>query len=541
VKIALIQTNPLIGAFDQNVDQALAWMHKARQAGCDMAIFPELAICGYPPQDLLDRPAFVRDHDTALDRFRSQVGSMACVIGALERRGGKGKRLYNSAFVLHEGAIVNRARKRLLPTYDVFDETRYFEPGTAPVSFTYQGIRFGLTVCEDIWCDALPYEVNPISDLLRSDEVPECLINVSASPYYDGKIVERLTIFSMLCRANRLPLLYTNQVGGQDGLVFDGHSMAINDRGRIAGYAAGFQEDMLVVDTKTWQQSSSSIPTDSVGQVLDALTIGVRDYLHKSGFRRAVVGLSGGVDSAITAVIACRALGADNVLCVAMPSPYTAQASIDDARSLAQNLGCGFELVPIAPVMEAYRQTLESLFAGQDENVAEQNIQARIRGNILMAISNKFGSMVLSTGNKSEMAVGYCTLYGDMSGGLAVLADVPKKMVYWLGQYFNRDQPLIPERILTRAPTAELKPDQFDQDDLPPYEVLDPILEAYLEQHMSIAEIVANGFDEAVVRDIIRRIRLNEYKRKQAPLGIKVTSKAFGQGRRYPIVQGYSG
>jgi NAD+ synthetase len=539
VKIALVQTNPIIGAFERNLRQVLHWIGKAKQAGCDLVVFPELTLCGYPPQDLLERSAFLEGHDRVLVDLIKQLEGITCIIGVPERRQGPGKPLYNSAFVLEQNKIAFRARKQLLPTYDVFDETRYFEPGTTSTIFPFHGLHCGLTICEDIWWTSQAYPANPLKDFVIGPVVPDCLINLSASPYHHGKIEERQRIFGQLCRDNNLPLLYVNQVGGQDGLIFDGHSMVITPGGTLRTVAAGFAEDMLLVESEDWSNTGAEPLVDSVADVEQALVLGVRDYLHKTGFRQAVLGLSGGIDSAVTAVIACRALGPENVLCVAMPSPYTSQASIDDARQLAANLGCGFEIISISGTMEAYRASLSPLFAGLAEDTTEQNIQARIRGNLLMALSNKFNRLLLTTGNKSEMAVGYCTLYGDMSGGLAVIADVPKIMVYALAHLFNRDGEVIPERIITRPPTAELKPDQCDQDDLPPYEVLDVVLQAYLEEQKSIEEIVAGGIDTRLVRDIVRRIKLNEYKRKQAPLGIKVTTKAFGPGRRYPVVQGF--
>lgn len=539
MKIALVQTNPVVGAFDRNLRQILEWIERAKQAHCDLVVFPELSLCGYPPQDLLERPSFLDAHDRVLVELIRQLDGITCVIGALERRSGPGKPLYNSAFVLEKNRIAHRARKQLLPTYDVFDETRYFEAGDTSTVFPLQGLHCGLTICEDIWWQRESYQINPLEGIAVGPVVPDCLINISASPYYHGKLGERQRIFTRLCRENNLPLLYVNQVGGQDGLVFDGHSMVINGAGALSGSAAGFAEDMLVVDSDTWDKSRVQAPEDSIGRVEEALVLGVRDYLHKSGFTKAVLGLSGGIDSAVTAVLGCWALGPENVLCVAMPSPYTSQYSIDDARELAQNLGCGFEIIEITRAMTAYRDTLGPLFAGLPEDTTEQNLQARIRGNLLMALSNKFGCLLLSTGNKSEMAVGYCTLYGDMSGGLAVIADVPKGMVYELAHLMNQSREVIPARIITRPPTAELKPDQCDQDDLPPYEVLDQVLHAYLEEHRSVEEIAAGGVDVQLVRDIVRRIKLNEYKRKQAPLGLKVTTKAFGQGRRYPVVQGF--
>ncbi len=541
MKIALVQTNPIIGAFDNNLQILLSWVEKAGQAGCDLVVFPELTLCGYPPQDYLERESFLAAHDRALEKLIEGVGeNITCIVGVLERRTGPGKSLYNSAFVLSGGKVLYRARKQLLPTYDVFDETRYFEPGEESAVFPFQGFKIGLTVCEDIWWRQQQYASNPLENFGLSEDMPDCLINISASPYYHGKLHERNLIFSDLCRKHKMPLVYVNQVGGQDGLIFDGHSLVMNAGGEIVAAGKGFEQEMLVVDSACWVEDTAPLRVeDCLEDVVDALCLGVRDYLHKTGFRQAVIGLSGGIDSAVTAAIACRALGSENVLCVAMPSPYTSRASVDDAGQLAENLGCGFELLAIKGIMETYGETLADLFAGTDEDVTEQNIQARIRGNLLMAISNKRGSLLLSTGNKSEMAVGYCTLYGDMSGGLAVLADVPKAMVYRLAHFFNRESEVVPERIITRPPTAELKHDQYDQDDLPAYEVLDPILSAYLEDQKSVEEIAAQGFDADVVRDIVRRIQLNEYKRKQAPLGIKVTSKAFGPGRRYPVVQGF--
>ncbi|XOF34019.1 MAG: NAD+ synthase [Candidatus Electrothrix sp. YB6] len=540
MKIALGQTNPIIGNFAYNLRLLTERIREAEQARCDLIIFPELALCGYPPQDLLERRDFLQAHDQALDRLVASVGEIGVIIGAVEQRTGPGKPLYNSALLIYRGRVIRRVRKQLLPTYDVFDESRYFEPGNPSHPFTFKGLKLGLSVCEDIWHDAR-YSHDPVAALFRDGTGPDILINISASPYHHGKVGGRNCLFASLCRQHNLPLLYVNQVGGQDSLIFDGHSMAVNQQGEVSAAAAGFREELLVVeiDALGGETAACAAPEDSIVQIQAALTLGLRDYLHKTGFSRAVVGLSGGIDSAVTAVLAARALGPENVLCVALPSPYTAQMSIDDARSLAENLGCGFEVLPIAVAMEAYQETVAPLFAGKKEGVTEQNIQARIRGNLLMALSNKFGSLLLTTGNKSEMAVGYCTLYGDMSGGLAVLADVPKIMVYELAHWMNRAGEVIPERIITRPPSAELKPDQADQDDLPPYEVLDPILAAYLEEHLGIDEIVARGFRRAVVEDIVRRIRINEHKRKQAPLGLKVTTKAFGYGRRYPIVHGF--
>ena len=540
MKIALIQTNPVVGAFEKNLKALSVRLEQARDAGCRLAVFPELSLCGYPPRDLLERASFLDAHDRALSQLIDRVHGIGCVVGVLERRQGVGRHLYNSAFFIDEGKVRFRARKQLLPTYDVFDERRYFEPGEPVLPFHFEGVKIGLSICEDIWQDAIQYPFDPVATLMERENKPDVLINLSASPFYDGKLGERYDLFSSLCTKYNLPLIYVNQVGGQDELIFDGHSMVMDGAGTVQATGRGFAEDMIVVDIKSWQtEASRQVPKDSVSQVLDALTLGVHDYLQKIGFSRVVLGLSGGIDSAVTAAVACRALGPENVLCVALPSPYTSQMSIDDARELATNMGCGFELLPIVEAMESYEQILAPLFVGKDEDVTEQNLQARIRGTLLMALSNKLGHLLLSTGNKSEMAVGYCTLYGDLNGGLAVLADVPKAMVYDLARWMNRDKEVIPERIITRPPSAELKPDQLDQDDLPPYDILDPILKGYLEEFLGVDELVQRGFDRKIVQDIIRRIKINEYKRRQSPMGLKVTSKAFGHGRRYPVAQGF--
>jgi len=547
LKIGLAQINPVIGDFAFNCRRIRFWAEEARQRGCKLVVFPELALCGYPPQDLVERQSFLADHDRALARLVAEIRGIGVLCGALEpHTDGSGKPLHNSAVLFADGRVLFAARKRLLPAYDVFDEDRYFSPGARSEVCRYEGLSLGITVCEDIWNDKdifarQLYEVDPVADLVVVGR-PDLLINISASPFSIGKQALKQEIFQRLCVRHDLPLLYVNQVGGQDSLLFDGRSLAMNPAGRIITQAARFREDLVVVDTDTWQGEPhvAAAEADETAVVFEALVMGVRDYAGKCGFARAVLGLSGGIDSALTCVIASAALGPENVLAVALPSPYTSTASIEDARELAANLGCRFEMLPITPTLATMQETLAPLFAGLPVGVAEQNLQARIRGNLLMALSNKFGHLLLSTGNKSEMAVGYCTLYGDMSGGLAVIADVPKLLVYRLAAHANRDErPLIPARVITRPPTAELAFNQFDQDDLPPYEILDPILEAYLEQGRSMEEIVAMGFARPVVEDVVRRIRVNEYKRKQAALGLKVTTKAFGQGRRYPTAQNY--
>lgn len=548
VKIALVQVNPIIGDFAGNIDNLVAWTEKAYRLGCKLVIFPEMALSGYPPQDLLERQSFLVDHESALTALLPRLPSLDVMVGCIERReGGRGKPLYNSVVVIRAGEIVFRARKQLLPSYDVFDETRYFEPGPASEVYEIDGCFFAVTVCEDVWYHEVgDYDTAPVDDICHRAEAEgkklTAVINVSASPFQRGKEGTRRAIFRSICKQYTLPFLYCNQVGGQDSLLFDGRSQVFDANGEVVAQAAGFTEDLIVVNTENWRGDlHASLAPGDVESVYAALVMGVKDYTTKCGFRSAVLGLSGGIDSALTAVIAVDALGAANILGVAMPSPYSSSDSLEDAEHLASNLGCAFSQIPIACLFNQFRTSLAPLFADRPEDLTEQNLQARIRGNLLMGLSNKFGHLLLTTGNKSEMAVGYCTLYGDMSGGLAVISDVPKQMVYELAQYINRHGEVIPARIISKAPTAELKPNQLDQDDLPPYPILDQILEYHLEQGEGIGEIVARGFDEQVVSDILRRVRINEYKRKQAPMGLKVTTKAFGCGRRYPNTQQYRG
>ncbi len=548
MKIALVQTNPVIGDFERNCDKILSWSHKAKSSGCELVIFPELTISGYPPQDLLDRKSFLADHDAAINKLLHELPDLDVMFGCFERRKGKkGKGLFNSAVVARRGKIIFRARKQLLPSYDVFDETRYFEPGTPSELYEIKDLKFGVTVCEDVWSEEVTeYDTEPVVEIFalaeENKEIIHGIINISASPFQRNKEETRKTIFQKISRRYSVPFLYCNQIGGQDSLLFDGRSLVMDKTGTVVSQALGFQEDMIVVDSRTWQGNMNGGPQISEeAAVYQGLVMGVTDYVRKCHFSSVVLGLSGGIDSALTAAIAVDALGPENVLGVALPSPYSSQDSMEDAKELAKNLGCRFEVLPISDLFDCFRSSLDPLFAGLDEDLTEQNLQARIRGNLLMALSNKFGHLLLTTGNKSEMAVGYCTLYGDMSGGLAVISDVPKQLVYQLAGYVNRSLEIIPARIITKAPTAELKPDQTDQDDLPPYEILDQVLALYLEEGESISEIVARGFDEQMVHDTLRRVRLNEYKRKQAPIGLKVTTKAFGFGRRYPNVQNYQG
>jgi len=551
MKIAMIQTNPHIGNFQANCDKIASAADQARQQGCELAIFPELAVSGYPPQDLLERPSFITDHDRALQALIARVQGIGMMIGAITKNLAKtGKSLYNSCILFENGAILATAHKQLLPSYDVFDETRYFEPGGPGVPVHYKGLNLAMTICEDIWNDKdivgrQRYPIDPLADLLGNPTGgADLLINIAASPFRLGKVNIKYHILKNISTKYDLPVLYVNQVGGQDSLLFDGRSLAMDRHGKTAAVAEGFKEKMLVVDTNTLNQGVEEEepfpPDDELPAVYEALVMGTRDYVSKCGFKSVVIGLSGGIDSALTAAIACAALGPENVSGVSLPSPYSSQESIDDARQLAKNLGIKLEVIPITFIFQAHLKTLMPILGEEVElGITEQNIQARIRGNLLMALSNYRGDMLLSTGNKSEMAVGYCTLYGDMSGGLAVIADVPKMMVYALARHVNRKSELIPLRSLEKPPSAELAPDQKDQDDLPPYEILDEILRFWLEENLSGAEISAMGFEAATVTDVIRRVQTNEYKRKQAPLGLKVTSKAFGYGRRYPNAEGY--
>ena len=548
MKVALAQINPVIGDFTGNCKKIVKYSQKAAKRGCRLVIFPELAVSGYPPLDLLERKSFVHDHQAAIDALLSRLPQIDVMFGCFESRtSGSGKPLYNSALVCRSGVVIHRTRKRLLPAYDVFDENRYFEPGTVPELYELDGKKFAITVCEDIWHHTVgEYGVEPVSEIFqyasRLNSHVDILVNISASPYHRGKTKIRGDIFSSLCVEFETPFLYVNQVGGQDSLLFDGHSLALDRTGKVIGRADQFKEDLIVVDVDDWHGDIRQYDeSNEIRPIHDALVMGTRDYVHKSGFTSAVLGLSGGIDSALTAAIAVEALGAENVLGVALPSPYSSADSLEDARELATSLGCKFETIPIGGLFDCYRQTLYELFTGFEEDVTEQNIQARIRGNLLMALSNKFDHLLLTTGNKSELAVGYCTLYGDMSGGLAVISDVPKQLVYELARFINRRGEIVPLRTISKPPTAELRPDQCDQDDLPPYDLLDQILELYLEEGYGLQQIVARGYDSDVVEDVVRRIRVNEFKRKQAPMGLKVTSKAFGFGRRLPNVQNYRG
>ncbi|MDP6252515.1 MAG: NAD+ synthase [Verrucomicrobiota bacterium] len=540
MKIAIAQINSTVGDFDGNADKiANAW-RCADEAGAGLIVLPELALCGYPPRDLLAKPAFLRQNQAALEHLARCGSKAVAVVGyASTNETDSGRPARNSAAVLHNGEVAAVRHKTLLPTYDVFDEDRYFEPATDNTPVEILGKKVGLTICEDIWNDEVflhdrRYERRPAEEL--ADAGAELLLNLSASPWSLGKEHSRHELLSQLSAKAGCPLVYCNLVGGNDELVFDGGSQYYNGHGVLGASGAMFAEDLLLVDTETIE-SKSDDTSDDDEKIHRALSLGVRDYLHKCGFSSAVIGLSGGIDSAVTAAIAVDALGAQNVRGVAMPSQYSSQGSLEDAEALAKTLGIRYDVVPIEPVFGQLKSQLDGIFEGLDEDTTEENMQARIRGNILMSMSNKFGSLLLTTGNKSELAVGYCTLYGDMCGGLAVISDLPKTRVYSLARWINRERKIIPEATITKPPSAELRPGQVDQDSLPPYDVLDSILEAYVVDGRDAESIIDSGHDAGTVERIIRLVNLNEYKRRQAAPGIKVTSKAFGIGRRIPVAK----
>ena len=543
MKIALAQIDTTVGDLRGNSEKILDFYRRGVAAGADVVMTPELAITGYPPRDLLAKNRFVDDNLHALDELAAQIGATGLLVGYVDFNPKRPGRDYvNAVALVQNGKIIARRHKMLLPTYDVFDEDRYFQPADSNTVLDFAGQRLGLTICEDIWTqDYLPaplYERSPIHDLMSGQARAQVLLNLSASPYHLGKERVRHDMLAAVAQQYKVPVVYCNLVGGNDELIFDGNSLAFDASGNLLAQGAAFAEDLVIVDFAGQPQPFH--PLEPAAALHEALVLGLRDYTQKCGFRSVVLGLSGGIDSAVAACLAVAALGRENVLGVSMPSQFSSKGSIEDARELAANLGIRWEMIPIQDVFEQFKATLQPMFKGRPEDTTEENIQARIRGTTLMALSNKFGHMLLTTGNKSEVAVGYCTLYGDMNGGLGVIADVPKTMVYELARYINRQRPVIPETSLTKPPSAELRANQTDQDTLPPYDVLDAIIKLYIEEAKSTTEIVKEtGFDEKLVRDIVRKIDLNEYKRKQAPPCLRVTSKAFGIGRRVPIAQRY--
>lgn len=547
MKIAVAQINPVIADIEGNRRKILSFIEKGDSAGADLIIFPELSTIGYPPMDLLESGKLVDDNLNSLVEISSfTIGVKAAVIiGCVDYDTENPPMLFNSAVVIKGGEVIFRQNKTLLPGYDVFDEYRYFSPAMESSVFEFNGKKIGITICEDIWAalgndnsrfmDRRRYHADPAQQL--ADRGAELIINISASPYVKGKREVRMEMLSVLARRCSVGVVYVNQAGGNDSLIFDGNSFCINSRGELYAHAKGFDEDLLVVDEGDAKEIG--VHVDDIDDIRKALVLGIRDYMGKSGFKRAVLGLSGGIDSALTAVLACQAIGAENVTGITMPSIYSSAGSVDDSYILAGNLGMRIETIAIKNLFEQFKTDLDVMFHGMKEDVTEENIQARIRGVLLMSVSNKTGALLLTTGNKSECAAGYCTMYGDMCGGLAVISDLPKTLVYELSERINRDagSDIIPRATIDKAPSAELRPGQKDQDSLPPYDILDGIIELYVEQRMSADEIVSRGYSRETVDHVLRLINMNEYKRYQAAPGLKVTSKAFGTGRRIPLVK----
>jgi NAD+ synthase (glutamine-hydrolysing) len=542
MKIALCQINTTVGDFAGNVDRIVAFARRAVASGADLAIFPELALCGYPPRDLVEKPEFVERSEAELQRLARLLPPIPTLVGYVRRsRAKQGKSVVDAAALLHGGKVVLDYVKILLPFYDVFDESRYFQPGMAPGLYRLGESCLGVTICEDVWNDKhfwkkRLYARDPVEETVAAGA--NLLLNIASSPYCTDKIQLRHDMLKALATTHRVPVVYVNHVGGNDQLVFDGSSLAFNAQGELCARARSFEEDLVVFDLAGGERQLAPGPASETEAVYQALKLGTRDYVAKCGFRKVLVGLSGGIDSSLVATIAADALGPENVYGIGMPGPYSSPGSLRDGEALARNLHIDLRVIPIGSIFDSYLTTLDPAFEGLPRDVTEENIQARIRGNILMALSNKFGALLLSTGNKSELAVGYCTLYGDMAGGLAVIADVPKTMVYDLARFANRAAERIPQACLEKPPSAELRSNQIDQDTLPPYDVLDVILRAYIEENLSAREIVEKyGLDPDLVRETIQRVNQAEYKRQQAAPALKVTAKAFGMGRRFPIAQ----
>jgi NAD+ synthetase len=567
MKIGFAQINPTVGDLSGNCELIIAAYERLAAAGAELVLTPELAITGYPPQDLVFKSRFVPENLSVLEKLHACVGQAALLVGFVDRNEGRGRPFRNAAALLERGKPIRKTYKSLLPTYDVFDEDRYFEPANRVEPFEVRGQKIGVTICEDIWTEHyLPrpfYDIDPVGKLV--EQGAEIIVNLSSSPFALHKPSIRYELVAGSARAHQRPICYCNLVGGNDQLVFDGNSIAVNAAGKLIAQLAAFREDQRVVDTDS-TEAIEFHEGKTPEQLFAALSLGVHDYFRKCNFHSAVVGLSGGVDSAVTAVIAVDALGPENVTGVSMPSPYSSRGSIDDARALARNLGIKFLEIPIGDAFAVFKSQFKEIFKGLPENETEENMQPRLRATTLMALSNKFGHLLLTTGNKSELAVGYCTIYGDMAGGLAVISDVPKTMVYEVARWINSDyarpaigvnrpyfstatgrggspepprRGIIPKSTIEKPPSAELKPNQKDQDTLPPYEILDQILQLYVEENLSARDVIARGFDEKTVRWVQRRVDLNEYKREQAAPGIKVTSRAFGLGRKMPIAQRY--
>jgi NAD+ synthase/NAD+ synthase (glutamine-hydrolysing) len=540
VKVALGQINTTIGDFSGNTAKIIEYSRRAMAAGASIILFPELSVCGYPPRDLVEKPSFVQKNLDALEIIQEQTQGITVICGVVTKAQVEtGKSVLNSAAVIENGKTRLTQSKMLLPTYDVFDESRNFAAADSQRLISLGGRNVAVTICEDAWNDKhfwnkRLYTVDPVEKLLNDGG--NLLLNISASPFYVGKPELRRNMLAAIAKSDKVPVAMVNLVGGNDSVVFDGSSVVLAPDGRVIAQGKSFEEDLIFFDTESLTGDLHPQIEGEEASAYAALVLGTRDYVRKCGFQRVIIGLSGGIDSALTAAIAADAVGSDNVIGVGMPSPYSSRGSIDDAKALATNLGIRFELIRISDVFDSYLSTLKPVFGNLSEDVTEENIQSRIRGTILMALSNKFAGLVLSTGNKSELGVGYCTLYGDMVGGLAVISDVPKTMVYRLSEYVNRCREIIPRSTIDKPPSAELRPNQKDQDTLPPYDVLDPILEDYVECYKSAEQIARDhGFDVELVKRVIRMVDRAEYKRQQAAIGLKISEKAFGVGRRMPI------
>ena len=539
MKIGFAQINPTVGDLRGNQRLILSAYRELTSRGAELVLTPELALTGYPPQDLLFKSRFVSLSLEIVEEIRRQIGEAPLLLGCIDTNSGPGQPFHNAAALLENRKPIRRFHKSFLPTYDVFDEDRYFEPASSVAPVEIGGIRFGVTICEDIWTEKyLPrklYGASPVDTLVSQGA--QAILNLSSSPFTIGKASLRARMLGDIARKHSVPIYYCNAIGGNDQLIFDGNSLAVDASGVLRTRLASFATDLAVVDLQPDPAASEPQFQSEPEELFRALSLGTRDYLHKCGFKSAVLGLSGGIDSAVTACIAADALGPENVLGVTMPTQYSSEGSISDSERIAASLGIRCLTIPIQRSFESFRHQFDEIFAGLAEDATEENMQPRLRGMTLMALSNKFGHLLLTTGNKSELAVGYCTLYGDMCGGLAVISDVPKTMVYRLAEWINRDREIIPRASIEKPPSAELKPDQRDQDTLPPYEVLDAILQLYVEEQLSVAEIVERGFDAVTARWVQRRVDLNEYKRAQAVPGLKVTSRAFGVGRKMPVAQ----
>ncbi len=541
MKIALAQINPVVGDIQGNVRKIRAALAQAQKKGADLVVCPELCITGYPPRDLLELKSFIQENLEALEDLAKVVRHPAVLVGYVDTNNRPGKKvLYNAAALLSNGKILAKRFKTLLPAYDVFDESRYFAPAESHEPIFFRGVRLGVQICEDMWhvpslWPQTRYPQDPVAALARKGV--DLFINLSCSPFHHDKSRLRLELVRHHVAKFKKPFFFVNQVGGNDELIFDGRSFAVDPRGNLLAQAKAFAEDLPVIDTKACARNADPDFPPSIQDVHDALVLGLRDYARKCGFRKVLLGLSGGIDSSVTAALAVEALGSRNVLGVLMPSPYSSKGSVVDSLQLAKSLGIRTLSLPIHAVFSTFLKSLRPAFLGAKPNVAEENLQARIRGTMLMALSNKFGMLLLTTGNKSELSMGYCTLYGDMNGGLAVISDVLKTTVYRLGRYLNRSGQRIPEACFTKPPSAELRPHQTDQDSLPPYEVLDPIVEAYVEEGLDVNEIAARGYAKSLVQKILKAIDASEYKRRQAPPGLRISNKAFGTGRRMPIAR----